>query len=96
MIIGHLAAASRLNKRWFFRRYSWQGVSDAVMHLIEHKPSALARVREAATRAAALARAPKRRRALWDNSDDPDAFAAKCFSLIEVGFVAGLLGAARR
>lgn len=95
MAIDHLVPASRLNQQWFRRRFYWQGVSDAVMHLIETKPSFPTRVRLAAARSARVLRSRRRMAALLLSAGRPDAFAAKCFALIDVGFISGLLGAAR-
>lgn len=96
MAIGHLVPTARLNQRWFFRRYYWQGVSDAVMHLIENAPSPAERIRLAFTRAASLLRSRHRITSLFARTDQSNVFAAKCFAMIDVGFVTGLLGAARR
>jgi glycosyltransferase involved in cell wall biosynthesis len=95
MAVQHLIPASRLNQQWFARRFYWQGVSDAVMHLIEKKPSLPARVRLALARSAAVLRSPRRMASLLLPTGRPDAFAAKCFALIDLGFISGLLGAAR-
>jgi glucosyl-dolichyl phosphate glucuronosyltransferase len=95
MAVQHLVPASRLNQQWFVRRFYWQGVSDAVMHLIEKKPSPPARVRLALARSAAVLRSPRRMASLLLPTDRPNAFAAKCFALIDLGFISGLLGAAR-
>ena len=95
MVIGHLVPASRLNQEWFFRRYYWQGVSDAVMHLIEKSPSPAERIRLALARTASVLQSRQRISSLFARCDRPDKFAAKCFALIDVGFVSGLLGAAR-
>ena len=96
MAVDHLVPASRLRKDWFVRRYYWQGVSDAVMQLIAERPRTARRAAEAARRAARLLSSPRKLRALRSSSDDPDAFTERCFALIDLGHVAGLLGAARR
>ena len=95
MIIGHLAPASRLRQEWFLRRYYWQGVSDAVIDLIEKKPGLAGRVSLAIGRAQKLAKLDVIR-LLFFKQHEADKFASKCFSLIDLGYVAGLLGAARR
>jgi glycosyltransferase involved in cell wall biosynthesis len=94
MAVRHLVPAARLRPEWFLRRYFWQGVSDAVMYIIEEKPAAAERVRLAAARAERAARRrPDAARSLVA-TESAGAFTANCFALIEVGFVAGLLGAA--
>lgn len=96
MAVRHLVPAGRLTKQWFIRRYYWQGISDAVMYLIDHAPLSWLRLYEALGRATRLLLLPHR---LWDlifPTSDPKRFERKCFALIDVGYIAGLLGAARR
>jgi len=95
MAIQHLVPPSRLNQRWFLRRFYWQGVSDAVMHLIEKTPSSAERLRLAVARTASVLRSRHTIASLLFPADRPDTFTAKCFALIEIGFISGLLGAAR-
>jgi glycosyltransferase involved in cell wall biosynthesis len=94
--VHHKVPASRLKKEWFVNRYYWQGVSDAVMQLLEERLSFGARVRDAARRALALLRSPGACLSLLIPTDDPRSFTRKCFTWIAVGHIAGLLGAARR
>jgi glycosyltransferase involved in cell wall biosynthesis len=95
MAVRHLVSHARLEKRWFTKRYYWQGISDAVMELIVERPSALGRLRSALARTGRLFAKP---RDLWNliiDSDDPQRFERRCFTLIAVGHIIGLLGAAR-
>lgn len=94
MAIQHLAAASRLEPQWFLRRYYWQGVSDAVMFLIEKSPTPAERSSIAADRSQRLQ--GRTARISWPLTPpkNPEAFAQACFALVDAGFVAGLLGAA--
>jgi len=94
--VHHKVPASRLNQGWFLRRYFWQGVSDAVMQLLEERPSWTGRIRSAGRRTLALLASPAAVRSLVARTEDPHEFTRKCFALIEVGHIAGLLGAARR
>jgi glycosyltransferase involved in cell wall biosynthesis len=97
MAVRHLVPVSRLNKKWFRRRYYWQGISDAVMYGIRHAPvAARQRWRHAMQRTWQLLAAPQRLSDLVLSSDDPAQFTRKCFLLIEVGFIAGLIGFVRR
>jgi glycosyltransferase involved in cell wall biosynthesis len=96
MVIGHLVPASRVNRKWFIRRYYWQGVSDAVMYLIEKNPSSVERVRLAFARTMAVMGSRRRISSLLSSTDRCNAFVDKCFALIDLGFAAGLLGAAGR
>ena len=96
MVIGHLVPASRLNQQWFYRRYYWQGVSDAVIHLIERSPSISGRLKTALGRVASMLQSPAGIGPLFARVDSPESLTAKCLKLIDVGFLAGLLGQARR
>jgi glycosyltransferase involved in cell wall biosynthesis len=96
MAVRHAVPAARLTKRWFRRRYFWQGVSDAVMQLVEEAPGPSRRLRLALARAGRLLASPRALAVLLLPTDDPRRFTEKCFTWIAVGHVAGLLGAARR
>lgn len=93
--ISHLVPRSRLEQGWFRRRFYWQGISDAVMYIIERVPSRRQRYRAALGRAAHLMLSPRRLRSLVLPTTDPDTFALKCFALIDLGFIAGLLSVRR-
>ena len=96
MSIRHLVPASRLHKPWFRRRCFWQGVSDAVMELISDNPSPLARGRRGLFRAWRLLARPRALVEIFLPTEDPDRFQARCFKIIEIGYMAGMLGLARR
>jgi glycosyltransferase involved in cell wall biosynthesis len=93
--IRHLIPASRLDQRWFLKRFFWQGVSDAMMQIIERAPSPLERLSLAAKRTARMFRSPARLLGLPFRTGEPDMFRTKCLTLIDIGYVMGLLGAAR-
>jgi hypothetical protein len=93
MGISHRVPASRLNQRWFERRFFWQGVSDAVMHLIEGMPSPAQRVRLALSISKDVLGSRDKIASLLFRSQQPELFTCRCLTLIEIGFVAGLLGA---
>lgn len=96
MAIAHLAPPSRLTQAWFIKRFYWQGVSDAVMEIIDTAPSRRRRLKLAAQRLARLARSPRRMMALSVPTAESAAFRAKCLALIDVGYAWGILGAAGR
>jgi glycosyltransferase involved in cell wall biosynthesis len=96
MVVSHHIGRSRLEKRWFIRRYYWQGVSDAIMQCLEENPLTTRRLRLAITKTLGLFRSPSKLRHLVLPSTHPRHFTEKCFTLIKVGHIAGLLGAARR
>jgi glycosyltransferase involved in cell wall biosynthesis len=96
MAVRHLVPKSRLNKRWFIRRYYSQGLSDTAMRLIEEAPSRKERLRLALAMASGLLRSPRRLADLVLPSNDPARFTKKCFCLITIGQIAGLLGALKK
>jgi glucosyl-dolichyl phosphate glucuronosyltransferase len=96
MTVRHLVPSSRLSQAWFRRRFFWQGVSDAVMCLIERVPSRAERLCLALLRSAQMLRSPSKVAALLRRTERPDAFRAKCLALVDLGFIVGLLGVARR
>jgi glucosyl-dolichyl phosphate glucuronosyltransferase len=96
MAVRHLVPPSRLHKKWFRRRYYWQGVSDAVMELITDNPSTLGRIRRGIVRAGKLLAKPRALIEIFLPTDDPEQFQERCFTIIAIGHVVGLLGVARR
>lgn len=95
MVIGHLVPASRLSQDWFLRRYYWQGISDAMVHVIESEPSVAQRIQLALTRVRHLLRQSGIRPLLF-RADQPQAFTKKCLARIDLGYAMGILGAIRR
>lgn len=96
MRVRHTVTANRLTQRWFVARYYWQGISDAVMEIIETAPDYRRRVREALSRTRRLLRAEGVFRDLMLPTQNPEVFTRKCFALIEVGHIVGLLRVRRR
>ena len=94
--VGHHIQRSRLEKRWFTHRYYWQGVSDAVVQLIEGSPSKFERLRHAGAKLAKLLSSTEKVKNLILPRNNSQQFTEKCFALIELGHIAGLLGAAAR
>lgn len=95
MAVTHLVPPARLTKQWFRSRYYWQGVSDAVMELLERRPSTVERVRLASNAAVRLIRRPGRLAALTLPTDDPERLAQHCWRLIDLGYLVGHCGVAR-
>jgi len=96
MQVRHGVPAARLSHAWFRKRYFWQGVSDAVMDVIEHPPSRAHRVLDTALSSARLLTRPARLVSLFRNTQDAAEFEQQCWTWIAVGRVAGLLGAGGR
>lgn len=94
MAVTHIVAPSRLTKQWFRRRYFWQGVSDAVIQLLEQRPTRLGRAGLAGRAALRLMARPRRLINLLP-SDNPWRIAERSWALIDIGLLAGLCGLAR-
>lgn len=90
--VKHHIVKSRLNKSWFIRRYYWQGISDAAMQLIEETLSKMERTQLAIAMALRLLQSPRNLMNLIQSRNDPKQFTEKCFTLIKVGHIVGLLG----
>lgn len=88
--ISHHIPASRLDQHWFIRRYYYQGISDAVMHLLTERFSNKKRLITACMMGAALLRKPIVFPNLLISTNNPERFAQKCFNLITLGHVIGL------
>jgi len=89
--VRHHIVKSRLEKRWFIHRYYWQGVSDAVMQILQERPSTLGQLRFALMEAQSLLRSPRKLMTLIFPTNDPEQFTEKCFALITLGHIYGLL-----
>lgn len=96
ILVRHLVPESRLTMRWFIRRYYSQGLSDAVMQLIEETPSLKGRLRLVLSKALLLLRSPGRMVNLILPRYDPKKFTEKCFAYITLGQIVGLLSPARK
>jgi glucosyl-dolichyl phosphate glucuronosyltransferase len=95
ILVGHHVAASRLSKRWFFRRAYWQGVSDAVLRLQQEKPSPLKRLWMGVSVVRQQLVSRRKLLALSVPSHSPDDFALKFFVISKFGYVLGLWGLTR-
>lgn len=96
MVVWHFIPKSRLNQIWFIRRYYYQGLSDAAMQLIEQSPSVLGRQWLAAVKILDLLKAPEKILNLIVSSNSPERFREKCYTIIKLGHIVGLLGAIGR
>lgn len=96
MCVYHRVSADRLTRSWFRRRYFWQGVSDALMDIIEHSPSPMRRAGASVARSRMLLVRPGQLLTLFHDTDDAQEFEEQCWTWIAVGHVAGLLGVGGR
>jgi glycosyltransferase involved in cell wall biosynthesis len=94
--VDHQVPASRLNQRWFKERFFWQGVSEAIIYVVENAPSLTERFRIALIQCAKLTKSWRRLIALMLRTTRPRIFRAKCLILLDIGFIFGLLGRAGR
>jgi glycosyltransferase involved in cell wall biosynthesis len=91
MAIGHHIQKTRLEQQWFIRRYYWQGISDAVAHMLEESPSLKQRTHSILSRTVTLMKSPRKITRLLLPQNDPQEFKEKCFTLIELGHIVGLV-----
>ena len=94
--VSHHVPASRLTKKWFLRRYYFQGVSDFAVDWIDKRMGILERLYLAAGMSARVLGAKRHRSLLFSDFDDPELFKEKCYLVVKLGYIAGLLGALRR
>jgi glucosyl-dolichyl phosphate glucuronosyltransferase len=94
--VHHDVPADRLTHSWFRRRYFWQGVSDALMEIIEHSPTPSHRARNAVAWSRTLLASPRQLATLFYDTANAADFEKQCWTWIAVGRVAGLLGAGGR
>jgi glucosyl-dolichyl phosphate glucuronosyltransferase len=74
--VAHHVPARRLQRAWFLDRFHWQGVSDAILEMLEEERPAWRRLARAVRRGARVAL--RRWRPGDRRSDDPAAFLAAC------------------
>lgn len=89
--VSHHIPASRLTQSWFIRRYYFQGISDAVMQKLSQSPSRKRCLRIIAEKGAGLVLKPRQLLSLVLSTKNPERFTQKCFNLIVLGHVVGLL-----
>jgi glucosyl-dolichyl phosphate glucuronosyltransferase len=93
ILVGHHIQKTRLNQQWFVQRYFWQGVSDVMMDSIEYRLTRFRRLTRVSQKVAAILLSPQKMANLLLPRDTPKEFTQKCFTLIEIGHIYGLLGA---
>jgi glucosyl-dolichyl phosphate glucuronosyltransferase len=91
ILVNHHIMDARLDQSWFFRRYYWQGVSDAVMRILQDKPSSGKRFRDVLSQLRRLIRSPRTLLGIMSPPADPHRFTETCFSLITLGYIRGLI-----
>ena len=96
MAVRHFVPGARLQRRWFVRRYFWQGVSDVVMAFSENGMSPPVRAGLAAREVARLLCEPGKLARAFIPSAHPPTVNTQCATWAALGRLAGLLGAAGR
>jgi len=93
--VTHAVPESRLTRAWFRERYWAQGLSDAMMQILEEDLHGhpWRRARTAVGEAARLLARPRDVKTLIHAGEDAAAFRDHCFARIRLGHVAGLAGA---
>lgn len=89
--IGHHIPKSRLNKRWFMRRFYWQGISDATMKIEQESLDTLKRRRFAFLSFIKLIKLIWNSKILFLSSSIRDRFTLRCSIMTNLGYVRGLL-----
>jgi glucosyl-dolichyl phosphate glucuronosyltransferase len=88
-MVDHLVPRARLSRRWFLRRYFWQGVSDALVRMRETEAPVTLRWRWAATELGQFVKAPHRLLELLVPTADGRAFKRRCYTMARLGFAIG-------
>lgn len=91
MSVWHHVPKTRLTQKWFIPRYFWQGVSDAVAQIIEQVALPAERFRLVLPLIIKLFRKPQTLSYLIFPSKNPECFTRKCFAMIALGHILGLL-----
>jgi len=94
MRVRHRVPGNRLTQQWFRRRFFWQGVSNAIMETLDMNGARLARLRRAIQHGARLAKKPRDLVSVFERTEDPAAFQKQCWTLVELGRLARLVGVA--
>jgi glycosyltransferase involved in cell wall biosynthesis len=91
MSVGHHIPRARLTQEWFIPRYFWQGVSDAIVQIIDKVATPAERIRIAIPLMVKLVRNPRTLSHLIYPGKNPNQFTHKCFAMITLGHILGLL-----
>jgi len=91
IVVSHHIPALRLTKRWFVRRWYWQGFSIAVNQICRESLSFLMRIKKALSVLKTEVRSPHRLKNVILPTNDPELFGLKCLSIMSYGFIIGQL-----
>ena len=89
--VSHHVIKSRINKKWFIKRYFWQGVSDAAEFTLENSPSFKEKISCAITTLKIIKELQINLLKRYFEKDYPERFRDTCLILVKLGYIAGLL-----
>lgn len=90
-VVSHHVPALRLTKRWFVRRWYWQGFSTAVNQIYRESPIFLTRIKNALSELKKEIRSPHRLKNVILPTNDPSQFEFKCLTIMSYGYIIGQL-----
>ena len=93
--VKHLVPANRLTKKWFMRRWYWQGVSNAIVELYGLNISKSSKIKLGLYRLRKIAFSPKYIVALIRPANDSKLFLQRCNTYGRIGEILCLLGFAK-
>ncbi len=91
ILVRHLVKKSRLEQKWFIRRYYWQGVSNALMLLGSEKVGAKTRWKRIRETLFEIFSDAKLIFSLFKYTDSPEEFQKKRVFVVRIGYLVGLL-----
>jgi glycosyltransferase involved in cell wall biosynthesis len=93
--VQHHVSAARLTQDWLLRRLYWEGVGAAITQMNRESPSTLRRWRMGLSKIRRLIQSPQKLADLLLPTENPDRFESKCLALMQIGYVAGIVGMAK-
>jgi glucosyl-dolichyl phosphate glucuronosyltransferase len=90
--IAHHIHANRIDPNWMLSRVYWEGISKAIYQIHRQSPSNLKRLRLALSKTKKLLGAPSSLFQLLQTTNDPQRFETKCSTLMQIGYIAGMVG----
>jgi glucosyl-dolichyl phosphate glucuronosyltransferase len=90
--IAHHIHANRIDPNWMLSRVYWEGISAAIYQIHRESPSTIKRLRLALSKTKKLLIAPGSLTSLLQKSNDPQRFQTKCSTLMQIGYIAGIVG----
>jgi hypothetical protein len=96
LTVRHSVLPDRISKRYFLRRFYWEGVAAGLLAVDEHRFSRAESVQEGLRQGARILREPRQLVELARNGDDdPVRFRERCLTAYRLGRAFQLVGVAR-